>query len=40
MDEFVLPNHNLLYQFAAAQLQLVWAVKGGCNLSACNSTKL
>ena len=35
MDQLVLPNHDLLYQLAAAQLQLVWAVKGGCNLTTC-----
>ena len=28
VDELVLPNHDLLYQLTAAQLQLVRAVKG------------
>lgn len=28
VDQLVLPNHDLLNQLAAAQLQLVWAVEG------------
>ncbi len=37
VDELVLADHDLLNQLAAAQFQLVWAVKGGGNFTTCSA---
>lgn len=34
--ELVLADHNFLYELAAAQLQLLWRIKRGCNLTSCS----